>query len=270
VGGLRKAQTATEEKTREFIIKEGIDMRLNIVKRTVMATALAVVTAVAGVAGQAQAFSFSDNELVLAIYGSGSSDALFNLGNANTVKQNGFTADAALQARILAGIGAVGGSVKYTIIGVHDLGAGTQAVWGGTPSLLSSINQAQLGLTGQSEAMFGWLGQGTAFIGDTIGKTDGRAFTANLNSDGSNTLLGSWPVFMGGGLEQQLNLVKGVISPTGAQTLSQMGIATLTSGGAFSVGSVAAVPLPGVVVLFGTGLIGLVGIARRSFKKMAA
>ena len=61
MGGPRKAQTATEEKTRGFIIiKEGIDMRLNIVKRTVMATALAVVTAVAGIAGQAQALSFGD------------------------------------------------------------------------------------------------------------------------------------------------------------------------------------------------------------------
>ena len=54
-------------------------MRLNKVKRTVMATALAVATAVAGVAGQAQAFSFGENDLVLAIYGN-NTEALYNLG----------------------------------------------------------------------------------------------------------------------------------------------------------------------------------------------
>ncbi len=54
-------------------------MRLNIVKRTVMATALAVATAVAGVAGQAQAFTFGQNDLVLAIYGN-NTEALYNVG----------------------------------------------------------------------------------------------------------------------------------------------------------------------------------------------
>ena len=45
-----------------------------------MATALAVATAVAGIAGQAQAFSFGQNDLVLAIYGN-NTEALYNLGN---------------------------------------------------------------------------------------------------------------------------------------------------------------------------------------------
>ncbi|MDP3597043.1 MAG: hypothetical protein Q8S75_08630, partial [Nitrospirota bacterium] len=59
-------------------------MRVTPFKRTVMATALAVATAVAGIAGQAQAFSFGENDLVLAIYGN-NTEALINLGNANTV-----------------------------------------------------------------------------------------------------------------------------------------------------------------------------------------
>lgn len=59
-------------------------MRLNIVKRTVMATALAVATTVVGIAGQAQAFSFGEGDLVLAIYGN-NTEALVDLGNANTI-----------------------------------------------------------------------------------------------------------------------------------------------------------------------------------------
>ena len=56
-------------------------MKLNIVKRTVLATALAVATAVTGVAGQAQAFTFGEGDLVLAIYGN-NTEALLNLGHA--------------------------------------------------------------------------------------------------------------------------------------------------------------------------------------------
>ena len=55
-------------------------MRLTVFKRTAMAMALVV----AGLGGQAQAFTFGDQDLVLAIYGN-NTEALVNLGNVNTL-----------------------------------------------------------------------------------------------------------------------------------------------------------------------------------------
>ena len=81
---------------------------------------------------------------------------------------------------------------------------------------------------------------------------------------------GSWPVAMFGNPGEILNILKADVS---TNTFTQVGRVQLLNG-ILTLGNPgpggAPVPLPAGVVLFGSGLIGLIGIARRSFNRMAA
>jgi hypothetical protein len=111
------------------------------------------------------------------------------------------------------------------------------------------------------------------FAGDTISKTDSlnRSFSQNLNTSGSGQFEGAWPLAMQGSLDTVLNIMRGDVETS---AFTQVGRVLLTAGGLLTIGNpgpnVAPVPLPAGVVLFGSGLIGLVGIARRKFAQMAA
>lgn len=247
-------------------IKEGIDMRLNIVKRTVMATALAVATAVAGVAGQAQAFSFGQNDLVLAIYGN-NTEALVNLGNFNTLLAPSASTTFDLSSQLGAASVGTATAVRYTIFG-WDLSLPNGEIHAGT-----AFNPAQLTGTKDFNTQFNNSinYSNLSFTGDTISKTDaaGRSFSQNLNVSGSGQFDGSWPLAMQGSVDQVINIMRGNVE---TNTFTQVGRVLLAANGQLIIGNPgpAAVPLPAGVVLFGTGLIALVGIARRSFNRKAA
>lgn len=231
-------------------------------KRAMMAAVLAVATAVAG---QAQAFTFGENNLVLAIYGN-NTEALYNLGDATAILAPGGAGISNLDLSAGLAAASVGtGTVRYTVF-AHDSNVGT--IHAGTSFASSAINPNGVFPTFQFEASIGMAGQG-GFAGDTIARADYRSFTSNLNQAGTGAMAGTWPVAMQGNIEQVLNIVMADVN-TG--TFTQVGRVLLTAGGLLTVGNPgpSAVPLPAGVVLFGTGLIGLVGIARRSFNRMAA
>lgn len=239
-------------------------MRLNRVKRTVMATALAVATAAVSIAGQAQAFTFGQNDLVLAIYGN-NTEALYNLGDFNARLASGatFSQDVSL-GLTAAQVGT--NPVKYTIFG-WDVSLPSGQVHGATSFSPAQIS-GPLDLTSQLNPSFAWSGS-SSFTGDTIAKSDSRSFSQNLNISGDGKLGGAWPVAMQGSLDQVLNIMRGNVE---TNTFTQVGRVLLTSSGQLTIGNPgpAAVPLPAAVVLFGTGLIGLIGVARRSFTRKAA
>ena len=240
-------------------------MKQSAFKRIVLATALAVAAVVSCVAERAQAFTFGEGDLVLAIYGN-NTEALIDLGNESAILAPGgpgisnLNVSAALAA---AGVGT--NPVKYTVFG-HDSNLGN--VYAGTTFSPASINPNLLGLTVQFEASIGMQGLG-GFTGDTISRADIHSFSSNLNQNGVGNFGGAWPVAMQGNLGQVLNIMLGDVNVNG---FTQVGRVLLTADGFLTVGNPgpAAVPLPAGVVLFGTGLIGLAGIARRSLNRMAA
>lgn len=233
------------------------------VKRMVMAVALAVATTISGVANQAQAFSFNEGDLVLAIYGN-NTEALYNLGSASTLLASGASTSFNLSAGLTAaGVGT--NPVRYTLFG-HDLAG--PSVFAGTTFASNQINAGQLGLTGQLESSISLQALG-GFSGDTVAKADLQSFSTNFNQNGAGNFGGSWPVAMQGTPGDILNIMQG---NTDTNVFTQVGRILLGQDGQFIIGNPgpSAVPLPAGVVLFGTGVIGLIGVARRSFSKMAA
>lgn len=240
-------------------------MKLNIVKRTVMATALAVATAVAGVAGQAQAFSFGENDLVLAIYGN-NTEALVNLGNYNTLLANNASTPFNLSAELAAA--SVGTNpVKYTIFG-WDVSLPNGQLHAASAFEPGSIPNSGLNLTNQFNPSVN-MSFLPAFTGNTIAKADPGSFTQNLNLAGDGRLGSAWTVAMEGTLDSVLNIMRGNVE---TNSFTQVGRVLLAADGQLTIGNPgpAAIPLPAGVVLFGTGLIALIGIARRSFNQKAA
>lgn len=242
-------------------------MKLLGIKRIMVAAALAVATTVSGMAGHAQAFVFGENDLVLAIYGN-NTEALYNLGDFNTRLGSGAT----FSLDVSAGLSAaqVGTNpVKYTIFG-WDISLPNGQVHAATKFEPGQVI-GPLDLTSQFNPSAAWSGlvSGDPIVGDTIAKSDIRSFSANLNGAGDGKLGGAWPVAMQGELGDIMNIMRGNVE---TNTFTQVGRVLLSANGLLTIGNPGpnAVPLPAGVILFGTGVIGLIGIARRSFNKMAA
>lgn len=244
-------------------------MRLNAVKQFVLATAVA---AVASAAGQAQAFTFGQGDLVLAIYGN-NTEALYNLGQASTVLASGYSGvgSSANPLNVSTGLSAaqVGtNTVKYTVFSWDVPSTAPNGTVIGATAFSKAQITGSLGLNNELNAGVN-MAFAPAFTGNTQPISNPSSFTAQMNSAGNGSLAGSWPVAMQGTLGQVLNLIQGDVSTS---ALSQVGRVLLSSTGLLTIGNpgpIAAVPLPAGVVLFGTGLIGLVGIARRSFNRTA-
>lgn len=239
-------------------------MKVRSVKQMIVASALTVLTAIAGLVGHAQAFSFNDGDLVLAIYGN-NTEALYNLGAASSVLAPGGGLHTLDVSAGLTQAGVGGNPVRFTVFG-HDL-SGSPSVLAGTSFGSAQINAAQLGLTVQLEASISMQALG-GFSGDTIAKADTKSFTSNFNQNGAGNFGGTWPVSMQGLPGDILNIMNG---DSDAGTFTQVGRIQLLNGiVSFGNPGPSAVPLPAGVILFGTGLIGLIGVARRSFNKLTA
>jgi hypothetical protein len=240
-------------------------MKVRSAKRMITAAALAVLTAFAGTTGQAQAFEFGQNDLVLAIYGN-NTEALYNLGDFNTRLAPGATFNLDVSAGLSAAqTGA--NPVKYTIVG-WDITLPSGQVHAATRSAPGQVQLPGtfLDLTSTLNPAVVWSSN-SEFAGDTIAKADGKSFSSNLDEAGDGKLGGAWPVAMYGNLGEFVHIMRGDVEKN---TFTPVGSALLASNGLFTIGNPGPIPLPAGVVLFGTGLIGLIGVARRSFARKAA
>ena len=241
-------------------------MRLKTVQRTwtAMATAPAVaaVLAVAALAGPltaAHALQFGTGDAVLVLYGN-NTEYVQNLGNFSTLLSTG--TDINLSTILGNSNVASPNTIQYTIVGNTStqffFGDGTQR------STWSSTNLNQVVPTNYNTALAGWSGQ-LANAGDArslIPASDGLSFSSNLDPAGKGTLGGSIP-----GTRPAFATIDSTLyllqrDNTGAaSTLAQVGTAFLSSQTGHFV--ISAVPVPAAAVLFATGMIGLVGVARR-------
>jgi hypothetical protein len=237
--------------------KEGIGMGLTSFSRIVMATVLAV----AGVASQAQAFVFTEGDVVLAIWGN-NTEALYNLGTIDTA----FTA-VNQTLDVSAGLAAAQSGVNPVRFSVFGASNFTGQIIAGTTTALSAVNRDLVNITQQLGVLGTW-GPFSNFSGNTISRSDAASFSSRMDIDGPS-LNGTWPVDMYGSLGSILNILSGVDQEPG---LTQIGRVLLAANGILTYGNPgpAAVPLPAAVILFGSGLIGLVGLARRSATGRAA
>src|SRR5215467_14958711 len=98
--------------------KEG-RMRLSVLKRGMAVITATATLAFAGMAGQVQAFTFSNGDLVLGIYGN-STEAVYDLGNANTILSSSPIVNQNVSAGLAAVQAAGAGTVKYTLFQFDD------------------------------------------------------------------------------------------------------------------------------------------------------
>lgn len=238
-------------------------------KRIMMAAALAVATAVSGMAGQAQAFTFVNQDLVLAIYGN-NTEALVNLGNMNTVLAPGGAGITNLNVSAELAAASVGTNPVYYTVFAHDFtSGGNGTLIASTAANLATIRTDQIGLGFQMNQSIGMSFLPVFDSTNLVPKADQQSFASNINQSGDGSMAGSWPVAMQGSAGQVLNVLFGTVD---TNTFTQVGRVLLTAGGLLTMGNPgpSAVPLPAGVVLFGTGLAALVGIARRSLSGQAA
>ena len=255
-------------------------------KQKMAAFAGAALMLVSGMSQSAEAFNFSQNDMVLAIYGN-DKEVLVNLssltptggpgpvGNMDQITGGptfSFDLSSYLNAAgVLPGTGSLSNPVRYTIMGFRQDPNTFDTVF----KAGSSFTAAQLGV---QTASINYISAFDTFRGNTtdantpnvvpgvnvalVNRLSAHSFTGNL---GIGDLLGGG--FTGGmasNLGSLLNVVMG--DPFNSNIpLTPMGQALLSGNGLFQItgGQLAAVPVPAAVVLFATGMIGLAGIARR-------
>jgi len=260
----------------------------------VLLVAIATVAGVEGLTLEAKALQFSNGDLVLAMYGN-NTEFYYDIGAKATLLAPGAQTLVDISALpgspFAAGSGVVGGpQTQWSIVG-RDIVPTTPTSLGTFTYAASQSDAANISIvpsiTTYSTRVQGWNSALDASTGSTpigqgahvfLNSTDPAAFTNGNNFGLDGTLGGTWNAGgMQGSLGDLLTILEGRARNEAGQTnvISDAGRAVLLASGQLEICggpgcSVAAVPLPAAVVLFGSGLIGLVGIARRRLTNFTA
>lgn len=228
---------------------------------TASAVLSAAMVAGGGFSAPAHALDVNFGDLVLAMFGN-ATEYFKVLGPASSIinqQDQQFDVSSALPAVQGAN------NVRWTLFSNDDQGgmvtASSKPLNDWTPNEQSSTNS----VFAINSGLF-WTGMAPATLPagteTTVVSTDPMSFTSTFFTDG--TMAGSFPVGQEGQLESLLHLIGSDFnSPT---SFNSIGTAMLTANGLLTINpsSVAPIPLPAAAWLFGTGLIGLAGLARRS------
>jgi hypothetical protein len=194
-----------------------------------------------------------------------------NLGTLSSL-----TAPGASMSWDLSGImGSVGGmnTVEYTVVGITgSFTTGATDIFAG--SNVEATNTSASGWTqtrrnqivpqSYFNALNSWKGQVTTTPGQTqlLAASDPASFTNSFGT--ADRLAASFPLRMSADVDQLLHLIGRPFAGTGL-ALTDLGSAMLTAGGMFTLGNPGpqVIPIPAAAVLFATGVVGLIGVARR-------
>lgn len=247
-------------------------MRLSIVKKTVMATALAVAAAAAvvGAPSNALALGFNVGDLGFFVYG-GNDQRYENFGvnsALSTLEGTSLTTRDISGSLTSLSIGAATG-LRYSILGT----SGNDFYVSSTASTITANMANNSDPVGAAGNFLFWAGQHAAQTGGVanpylnnpsttpVGAL--HSYTSILGTDGS--IVGGLNFNTHGTLGQLLNIFRVNVDGEAA-TYVRVATALLGTNGILTI-TPSAVPIPAAVYLFGTGLVALVGIARRSMNK---
>ncbi|MDN5940806.1 MAG: hypothetical protein L0H94_02895 [Nitrospira sp.] len=233
---------------------------LSMVKRVAVATVAAAALVGPVTAAHAVLIPENQGDAILAVYGN-TTEYVRNLGSYQDLITNGLNLDL---SSIMSQVSAGGAQVKYTLFGSTYLPA-AESFFGSKFALSewTSADNLNFDDTVLPQVLVVWGGQ-LANAGQTadptfFNKFDPLSFSTNLNNSGNDTLAGTTPADKPG----YANLGETLYLMTKSSPISQVGIATLSANGQMQIGQVAAVPVPAAAILFASGLVGLVGLARR-------
>jgi hypothetical protein len=253
-------------------------------KSAFKAMVVAGMLAVAGlgvIPQQAQALTFNAGDAVLVIYGNGT-EYYRNLGPSSAIPSN-----VTIASSFMSQLGGAA-PIEYTIIGGNAANFGALPTstfegtaipstnvsalngWAPTIAVNGAINQQQYWNT-----IVNWATQIGTIAGSehVLGAAEANSFSSFF--DTADRLNGAFPRRMSSNIDSTLFLLGRNFLPVGSLTAqSALGQAMLTilagSGNGQLTFTASAVPIPAAVVLFGSGLIGLIGIARRKYTQTQA